>query len=151
MRGNNVAGFSNGTSSTVFEAGAISIKGSNGSYFMVLSAGNINYVKYNHLNIEGYFEKRMKYLNKERNVVLEFKAYEYNNQSNVFGVSKVAVPSNNTNFSRNINITNLAVSKRSYLSLKVNGEYFYSGNDGDYWTAFTGAGWQGLVYHIWLS
>lgn len=146
-----VAGFSPGTSSTVFEAGAISIKGSNSSYFMVLSAGNINYVKYNHLNIEGYFEKRMKYLNKERNVVLEFKAYEYNNQSNVFGVSNVAVPGNNTNFSRNINIANVAVSKRSYLSLRVNGEYFYSGNDGDYWNTFTGSGWQGLVYRIWLS
>lgn len=149
LRGNNIAGFTMGSNCTL-ESGGLKVTGANFSRFSITSAGNINYAPYNYLNIEGYFEKRMKYLGKESNVVLNFFAQEYG-KTTIIAQSKTALPGNNSNFTRSIDIRNVALSKRCTITLQIDGEYYYDGNDGEYWSNFTSSGWQGYVYRIWLS
>ena len=151
LRGNNISGFTTISPYCTFEAGGIKIAGAKSGYFYVASAGNLNYVPYNYLNIQGYFEKRSKTLEKERNVGFAFYANTYGGTTSLIAESKISVPGNSSNFTISINVSNAAISKRSSLCLDIKGEYYYDGNGGEYWTTFERGGWQGYVYRIWFS
>ena len=149
LRGNNIAGFTSNSKDCTFEAGGIKVTGYSG--INIISAGNLNYVPYNYLNIQGYFEKRTQISEKERNVGLVFYANTYGGTATLISQAQIAVPKNNSNFTISINVSNVSISKRSILYLKIKGEYYYDGNDGEYWETFDSRGWQGYVYRIWFS
>ena len=152
LRGNNIVNFTTESTSCTFEAGGIKITGKDRNDFSVISSTNLNYVPYNYLNIQGYFEKRTKILPIERNVRLAFYAYTYGEKPTaLIAESTVALPGNSSNFTVSTKVSNISISKRSELYLKIKGEYYYDGNDGEYWTTFEGTGWQGYVYRVWFS
>ena len=152
LRGNNIAGFTANNSSCTFEAGGIKLTGTNNNGINITSAGNLNYVPYNYLNIQGYFEKRTRIQPLERNVRFHFYTTIFGESpATLISESTVAVPNNNSNFTVSINISNVSISKRASLYLKIKGEYYYDGNDGEYWRSFSSTPWQGYVYRIWFS
>ena len=152
LRGNNIVNFTTESTSCTFEAGGIKITGKDRNDFSVISSTNLNYVTYKYLNIQGYFEKRTKILPIERNVRLAFYAYTYGEKPTaLIAESTVALPGNSSNFTVSTKVSNISISKRSELYLKIKGEYYYDGNDGEYWTTFEGTGWQGYVYRVWFS
>lgn len=151
LRGNNITGFnligSSGSGrSAKFESGGIQLIKSD----VVLYGGQaINYTPYNYLNVELYYESlgftaQTRYLS----MGIDFR----NNTSNaLLAHVNSSELSNNVSRTISISLSNISLTAVPYLRLRVEGQYYYTGDDGDYWTSIVSGSWNGWIYRVWLT
>lgn len=151
LRGNNIAGFKlsgyNGNGCSVrFESGGIQLIK---SYVTLQGINPINFNAYNYLNVEFYYET---VYTKSPTANLTMGLELFNASSNTI-LAKVNSSElwNNVSRTISINLSNLSLTAIPSLKLRVEGDYYYDGNDGRYWTKLVGGDWTGWLYRVWLS
>ena len=156
LRGNNINGFTIISSNYVkFESGGISLHtpqptSYSWNYLNLRSGSNINYSPYSYLNIEGYFEQMRWFANQMINLSFVVSIRKFGETVDL-AVGNNSMPSNNSYFTVRVPVGPLASTVDTRINLGINGDYWYTGDDGDQWERFTNNGWNGWVYRIWMS
>ncbi|WP_097005701.1 hypothetical protein [Lacrimispora amygdalina] len=145
-RGNNIAGFTFGSSGKrSFESGGIRIAGDT---VELVDPGAINFNAYNYINAEIYYETLTL---KRPTANLSMAFIVRNSAGQLIAQSNSAELSNNVSRTISINLSNISLTTAPRIKFVIEGQYYYDGNDGKYWTSINYGSWSGWIYRIWLS
>ena len=148
LRGNNIAGFTAGSSDTKFESGGIKV---NDDYLILYSNTQIDFTPYNYLNVELYYEKIHTNLQNVATRNLSMGVGLRNSSNVVLAQGNTSSLSANNTYVVSVSLFNVSLATVPRIRVGVEGQYWYTGNDGDQWTNIVGGDWTGWVYRVWLS
>ncbi len=145
-RGNNITGFTFGNSGKrSFESGGIRISGDT---VELVDPAAINFNAYNYINAEIYYES----LTINRPTANLSMAFILKNSSGqVITRANSAELSNNVSRTISINLSNISLTTAPRIQFFIEGQYYYDGSDGKYWSQIVSGSWTGWIYRVWLS